>query len=108
MKYVLQTLGSLLPSASLGRLENDDFVVILNLKNHDAAVTNATLIREQFTGRAFVSDRTGERLKQISVSIGAALLRETDDEVTWFERAQKLLLSAKHSGGNQAMVERTI
>ncbi len=108
LKHTSQVLRELLPHASLARLEGDTFVIIQHHESHAEVTRHVVLIREQFAGKAFVSNRTGERLKQITISIGCALLRASDDEMTWFDRAQKLLASAKQSGGNQVMVERDI
>ncbi len=108
IRHTSQVLRNLVPNASLARYGGDDFVMIQNHVNQAAVTSQAALIREQFSGRAFVSKRIGEQLKQITVSIGCALLRAADDELTWFDRARNLLDSAKQSGGNQVMIERLI
>lgn len=108
IRHTSQVLQALLPNASLARFGGDDFVLIQNYESHATVTSEAALIREQFSGRAFVSKRIGEQLKQITVSIGCAVLRATDDELTWLDRARNLLASAKKSGGNQVMIERVI
>jgi diguanylate cyclase len=108
IRHTSQVLQTLLPNASLARFAGDVFVLIQNHQDHATVTSQAALIREQFSGRAFVSKRIGEKLNQITVSIGCALLRATDDELTWLDRARNLLASAKQSGGNQVMIERVI
>ncbi len=105
LKHTSQVLRHSLPNASLSRLEGDDFVIIQLQESHAEVTRHAMSICEQIAGMTFVANRTGERLKKITVSIGCAVLRKSDDERSWFDRAQKLLASAKKSGGNQVMVE---
>jgi diguanylate cyclase len=51
---------------------------------------------------------TGQLLGKASLSIGLAMLRDSDDEASWFQRADKLLYEAKRQGGNRVVAERDI
>lgn len=108
LKYTAKAIQATFQNATLSRLRSDEFSVIIRVEYPLQVIEAANLLRQHFAGKDFRSVRAGETLGQVSVSIGAAQLRSSDDERTWLDRANKLLDSAKNSGGNQAMVEREL
>jgi diguanylate cyclase len=108
LKHVARVLKTVFPDASVARFGGDEFVVLSPLENPIQASEMANLLCQTLAGKELQSQRTGERLGQVTVSVGVAQLRSTDDERSWFERADKLMMSAKQSGGNRALVEREL
>ena len=106
LRFVATSLKQLVPEATLSRYGGDEFAVFVNVAGPDRAKDLANQICLYFCENNLTINKTGESLGQLTVSIGAACRRADDTSESWFERADKLLYSAKSSGRNRAMVER--
>ncbi len=106
LRFAANGMQRLAADASIARYGGDEFAVFGNADSADSVQTLANCFCEFFSGKTMVLERTGERISGIAVSIGAALLRSDDTSKSWFERADKLLYSAKDGGRNRASIER--
>lgn len=106
LRFVAKKMQRLAADASIARYGGDEFAVFVDAEEADSAQTLANCFCECFSSNTIVLERTGERVSGLSVSIGAALLRADDTCESWFERADKLLYSAKDGGRNRASIER--
>jgi GGDEF domain-containing protein len=61
-----------------------------------------------FAEKKLVLQNSGTHVGKLTSSVGVAVLRKDDDRLSWFERADKLLYSAKKAGKNRVMSERAI
>ncbi len=82
-------------SDSLFRYGGEEFVVLSNKICPDNANKLAEKIRAHIEGNCFVGQD-----KNITVSIGVALLQEGDTEHSLFERADQAMYVSKHNGRN--------
>lgn len=105
--YVAAQLTRHCPDASISRIGGDEFAIICDVEEHGQANDIASEIRRFFASTPLTIGASGQELGNVKISIGAASLREDDDEKTWFVRADKLLYQAKDGGRNNAVVEHT-
>lgn len=103
--YVAAQLARHCPDASISRIGGDEFAIICDVEEHGRANEIATEIRRFFASTPLTIGASGQELGNVKISIGAASLRENDDEKTWFVRADKLLYQAKDGGRNNAVIE---
>lgn len=105
LRFIGTTLKKLTGDAMVTRYGGDEFAVFLS-----AALEKAKHLAEEICQFYFESDLTVRNtdlpLGKLTVSVGAAVLRNDDDADGWFGRADKLLYNAKSGGRNRAMVER--
>ena len=106
LRFAAKKMQGLAADASFARYGGDEFAVFVNVDSADSVQTLANCFCEYFSSNTIVVEKTGERVSGLSVSIGAALLRSEDTRDSWFERADKLLYSAKNGGRNRASIER--
>ena len=106
LKFVATALKKYGKSASIARFGGDEFAMLIELPDRAAAQNLAESIRDFFAENRFVSRSTNQELSALTISIGMARLRPGDSSVEWMDRTDKLLYSAKRSGGNCAMIER--
>ncbi|TWU41359.1 Diguanylate cyclase DosC [Novipirellula aureliae] len=108
LKFVSTHLERLAVDASVARYGGDEFAVFLSTEQPNGGVEQAETICEFFASNEMEKRETGAYSGKLTISVGGSMLRESDTGSTWFERADRLLYSAKNSGRNRAMVERKI
>ncbi|WP_231602906.1 GGDEF domain-containing protein [Neorhodopirellula pilleata] len=105
IKYVASQISRHCTQGSISRIGGDEFAIIVDVADHQEASEIATELRKFFASTPLKLNASGDDLGTIKLSIGAACLREDDDEKSWFVRADKLLYQAKDGGRNNAVVE---
>ncbi len=108
LRFVASTLCTKTESTSVARYGGDEFAIVATFNDSVQATALATDLCSYFSENHFVLQRSGETVKELTLSIGAAMLRTTDSTSTWFDRSDKLLYTAKDGGRNRCMVERNI
>jgi diguanylate cyclase (GGDEF)-like protein len=83
------------------RYGGEEFVMLLNHTNEQGAKQVAERLRQQI---AESSTSTGDRIIEVTVSVGIASLNDDDDINSLFNRADKALYEAKRNGRNQVAV----
>lgn len=106
--HLANKIKTLLPQADAARLGGDEFAIFLR---SDTQINVVDLI-EEFRLAMSVNHmkliNTDQILDKASFSIGVSVLRVTDDEASWYQRADKLLYEAKRLGGNRVVAEKVI
>jgi len=87
------------------RYGGEEFAIILPNTTLRSAVTVADHIRRAVMTKELMKRSTGEHLGRITVSVGAAVLREDDSIPSLIERADNALYAAKRYGRNRVMCE---
>lgn len=105
LRFVGNSLKKLAEGATIARYGGDEFAIFINIE-HDAAKQLAEDICQFFCANGLTVCGTGESMGKVTISLGAAILRSDDSSDSWFERADKLLYSAKAGGRNRALLER--
>ncbi len=105
LRFVGSNLKKLAVNGTITRYGGDEFAIFVNVEP-DEAKKLAEDICQFFFENDLTLKSTGEQLETFTISLGAAILRVEDNSESWFERADKLLYSAKSGGRNRAMVER--
>lgn len=108
LRFVATRIQAMARDASVARYGGDEFAVFLNADDPSQGKEVADSMCSYFAKNSFTHQRSGESLGRITTSIGVALLREEDTVESWFDRADKLLFSAKNSGRSCAMIERNL
>ncbi len=108
LRYVAAEMHQLSADASIARYGGDEFAVFVDCEDPEQGLELATKFCDHFTNNRLTMRKTGETLGNITLSIGVALLRHDDTGESWFDRADKLLYSAKQSGRNRVMAERKL
>lgn len=107
---VLQRIASLMrelkTEASIARLGGDEFAAFIRCDRVAEIERFTDQLRTRLSQQPIVSQKTGETLQQLSLSIGVAAIRSTDDAASWHERADRLMYQAKRLGGDRAVIER--
>ena len=105
LRFVGNSLKKLAEGATIARYGGDEFAIFMAIEP-DQAKQLAEDICQFFSTNDLMVRRTDEPLGKLTISLGAAVLRVDDSSDSWFERADKLLYSAKTGGRNRVMVER--
>jgi diguanylate cyclase (GGDEF)-like protein len=100
---VLQELASIIRRINRStdlcfRYGGEEFVVLLSNTDCAGAVTIADRLRNA-VAQCNVCTDTGPL--QISISVGAATIAQTDNELTLIQRADKAMYQSKNNGGNK-------
>lgn len=110
--YVLRAVTNALIAATgssqmVGRLGGDEFVVVLPGTPLEMAAESAETLRIALTTCDLTGALGGEVLGQITASLGVAELDPGESLAELFERADRCLYRAKHSGRNrvEALIE---
>ncbi|TAK50322.1 MAG: GGDEF domain-containing protein [Xanthobacteraceae bacterium] len=87
------------------RYGGEEFAVILPNTPMRQAITVADHIRRAVMAKELKKKSTGEILGRVTISIGVALLSQSDDVHSLIERADGCLYAAKRHGRNRAICE---
>ena len=90
------------------RYGGEEFVVLLPVTTLDNALTLAEQIRKEVAGKTLKLKKTGEKIGNISCSLGVSQIQPGDSTDTVVERADRALYLAKHSGRNNVKTEREL
>lgn len=101
---VAKSLQSVIPNASISRFGGDEFGCICKSSSEDEARDLA--MQAQRYLQASLAD-TLDLENPLTVSLGMALLRSSDNPTSWLERADRFLYGAKSQGRNQFCIEPT-
>ncbi len=105
LRFVGSALKKLAAGATIARYGGDEFAIFMRVEP-DQVKRLADGICQFFAQNDLTVRNTGEPLGKLTISLGAAILRADDNSDSWFERADKLLHSAKSGGRNGVMIER--
>jgi len=93
------------PSDIAARYGGEEFVIALPNTGLDAAALIADQVRRAVMTKELMKRSSGERLGRVTVSIGVAALRASDNAPLLIERADRCLYAAKRSGRNRVVCE---
>ncbi len=107
---VIKRVGRLMqnanPDASIARLGGDEFAAFMRYEAIEQVEAFADRLRTSLKAQPIVDRTTGDALKRLTLSIGVAMVRSSDDISSWHQRADKLLYEAKRLGGDRVILER--
>jgi len=83
----------------------EEFIILLPGTKLNGAQVVAEQIRETISSKKFKNTQTGQKLGNITVSIGVAEIRQGDTAITLVERADASLYLAKENGRNNVKSE---
>ena len=102
LKSVAGTVSdSIRASDQIFRYGGEEFIVILGRINAKTATQLAEKICRQVEKDYFVD---GDKKFQVTISMGGAIIRKDDTEMSLFERADKAMYRAKNNGRNQVVM----
>jgi diguanylate cyclase len=87
------------------RYGGEEFVIALPNTPLPSAMAMAEHIRRSVMTKELMKRSSGERLGRVTISIGVAMLRPTDNAPLLIERADKCLYAAKRNGRNRVICE---
>ena len=87
------------------RYGGEEFCVVLPSTNLEAAAIVGEQIRNKVANKKIVKKRTGEELRQVTISIGVAKFVFGEPIADTFARADKALYVAKNKGRNRVVLE---
>jgi len=87
------------------RFGGEEFVVALPNTSLQSAITVADHIRRAVMAKELVRRSDNQRLGRVTISIGAAVLRQSDAAQSLIERADNCLYVAKRNGRNRVICE---
>jgi diguanylate cyclase len=107
---VLKVVGSQLKQMSRGtdvaaRYGGEEFALLLVGAPFDIAMRRADQLREALASNYLRNKATGDLYGQVTVSVGVAKYRMTDNVESFISRADAALYEAKDSGRNKVMAE---
>jgi diguanylate cyclase len=108
LRYVASKMQQVASEAQIARYGGDEFAVFMSCEDPQIGLRLANSLCEYFANNRLTMRKTGETLGHVGLSIGMALLRSDDTGESWFDRADKLLYSAKQSGRGRVMAERKL
>ncbi len=87
------------------RYGGEEFIVVMPNTNIEQALDLANIIHEAVAKIALVKRKSRERLPGVTISVGAASMKQGEARDDLLERADQALYIAKSSGRNQVMSE---
>lgn len=106
LKIVAATLRSDLKGRDFAaRYGGEEFAVLLPDTSLENSVKVAEQIRINISEKKFKAVKTGEKISQITISIGVAIINQEDSIESLFVRADEALYFAKESGRNIVKTE---
>ncbi|MCW5699754.1 MAG: GGDEF domain-containing protein [Rhodospirillales bacterium] len=107
---VLKLLAKILKQSirdrdTAARYGGEEFAVILPNTAADGGMLVADRILNQVANKPLIHRRTGEKLGQVTVSIGLALMRKEEAIRDFIDRADQALYMAKKTGRNRIVTE---
>ena len=106
LRLVAQTLAQSLKGRDLpARYGGEEFGILLPETALKDATTVADQIRQTISKKQIVRRNSGQTLSRITVSIGVAQHRDSEDPGVLIERADQALYRAKNSGRNKVVAE---
>ena len=107
---MLSIVGGLLKKTLKGsdfpsRYGGEEFIILLPRTKLKGATIVAEQIRETISSKKFKNTQTGQRLGNITVSIGVAEFQKGDTAITVVERVDAALYMAKAGGRNNVKSE---
>lgn len=106
LRYAASMIQELAVEASVSRYGGDEFAIFLESDAIEQGKALGEAICDHFDRTVLRDGNTNVELSNITTSIGVSRLRSDDSPESWFDRADKLLYSAKQSGRNRVMAER--
>lgn len=106
IRFIADQIAQVHPEASLARLGGDEFAAVARVQSRDDVVAMTDTLREHFLSQNLQLRGTDKRVGKITMSIGAAKLKPSDNEATWYQRADGLLYQAKDLGRDRAVIEK--
>lgn len=105
LKIVAQSIKEVLRNSDIAvRYGGDEILVVLPGTERERSICVAEKLRAVIKASSVVHTTDGkEHIVKITVSIGCAELKESDDPVSFFERADANLYRAKDSGRDSVM-----
>ena len=85
------------------RYGGEEFAIVLPRTEHENALVVAEQIRASVAAKQIVNRRNGEKLGQITISIGASTLGPGQAPEDFIKRADRALYAAKRGGRNQVI-----
>lgn len=90
------------------RYGGEEFAVILPKTGIAGALEVARRIRNQVANKPLIHRRTGEKLGQITVSVGVSLMKPGEPLRDFVDRADQALYLAKRTGRNKVVTEEAL
>jgi diguanylate cyclase len=108
LRFAASEMQRLAGDGSVARLGGDEFGILRRVDNGERTDDLGQAIQMFFAEKKLILQNSGTQVGRLTASVGVAVLRKDDDRLSWFERADKLLYSAKKAGKNRVMSERAI
>ena len=90
-----------IPPRTAARFGGEEFVVIMPRESMKSAMRALDEIREEVSSRELKRRSTGEKLGQVTISIGVAERRRGESAMAFVERADSALYASKELGRNR-------
>ncbi len=87
------------------RYGGEEFALIMPETEMSSAIEIAEIIRTKIERKKLVRKSTNEDLGRVTISMGVAMLKETDEVEDIIERADKALYTSKQNGRNRLSTE---
>ena len=106
LRRTASTLTALLGERGrVARFGGEEFAIALSRVNRAEVVELAGSLRQAVAAQSFALRTSGTRLGDVTVSVGLAMLRSGEDEVSLVERADAALYRAKQEGRNRCCTD---
>ncbi len=104
LRLIATTIKRLVRDSDVAaRYGGEEFAVIMPNAALPKAIEVAERIRTAVMGREITIRSTGKSLGRVTISIGAAQLRPSEEPLAWLDRADSYLYIAKRDGRNKVV-----